>query len=227
MSRTYAIADLHGRVDLLDLAIAAIDRHAAGATARIVTLGDYVDRGPDSRAVIERLMNFRSPTQQLIALKGNHEAMMWEACNNLLELERWLELGGDATLASYGTFADPVEAVRAVPAAHLLWIANLAPLHVDAHRVFVHAGVDPDLSLQRQDLKTLLWKRYLAGDESGHGARHVVHGHHATDAAPVVTKGRTNLDGFGWRSGRLAIGVFADGHSGGATDFLDIRAPAR
>ena len=101
MSLTYAVPDLHGRIDLLEGAIERIAVHAAGQRSTIITLGDYVDRGPDSRKVIERLMTWQSDTLQLVTLKGNHEAMMWETCNNLAELGWWTKNGGDQTIASY------------------------------------------------------------------------------------------------------------------------------
>ena len=223
MSITYAIPDLHGRLDLLDSAIEKIVEHSARKRATVVTLGDYVDRGPSSRQVIERLMGWRSDKLTLVNLKGNHEAMMWETCNNLAELSWWIENGGDRTLASYGDQSsqgncDP----RIVPPAHLNWIADLALMHVDQHRVFVHAAVDPKIPLDQQSEQTLLWKRYPEGFDLGHGHRHVVHGHHANPKAPIVTNGKTNLDGLAWKTGRLVIGVFEDDRPGGASEFLEI-----
>ena len=80
MSKTYAIADLHGRLDLLEMALARIADHA-DLPGTIVTLGDYVDRGPDSRQVIERLMGgLGREGSRLICLKGNHEDIMWQTC---------------------------------------------------------------------------------------------------------------------------------------------------
>jgi serine/threonine protein phosphatase 1 len=225
MSFTYAIPDVHGRLDLLDAGLARVAQHAAGERATIVTLGDYVDRGPNSRGVIECLMAWRSETLTLVALKGNHEAMMWETCNNLLELGRWVENGGGQTLASYGVNYSLLDSnLRLVPQAHLDWIANLAVMHVDRHRVFAHAGVDCKIPLSRQSEQVLLWKRYPAGFDRGHGDRHVVHGHHADPKAPLVTSGKTNLDGLAWQTGRLVIGVFDDDRPGGAVEFLEIHS---
>ena len=221
MSTTYAIPDIHGRLDLLDAAIDKIVEHSARNPATVVTLGDYVDRGLRSRQVIERLMGWSSEKLKLVPLKGNHEAMMWEVCSNLAELDWWIENGGDRTLASYGSDLDP----RCVPSSHLDWIANLPLMHVDQHRVFVHAAVDPTISLDRHSEQTLLWKRYAEGDERGHGHRHVVHGHHANPEAPIVTKGKTNLDGLAWKTGRLVVGVFDDDQLGGASEFLEVFGP--
>lgn len=225
MSLTFAIPDLHGRLDLLEQAMSRILEHVDNQVARIVTLGDYVDRGPDSRGVIEFLMQWSFPNLQLIALKGNHEAMMWEACNNLVEAEWWIENGGNETLASYGggpRFGGTLHEI--IPHHHLRWIDQLPMVYADLHRVFVHAGVDPRLPLHQQSDRTLLWKRYPRGGESGHGRRHVVHGHHADEKAPLLFKGRTNLDGMAWKTGRLVVGVFSDDRPGGAIEFLEISA---
>src|SRR5258706_12451701 len=101
MSRTYAVPDLHGRYDLLNAAIEKILDHSRGDAAKMVTLGDYVDRGPHSRQVMERLVNWSSKELPLVALKGNHEAMMWECCRNLSEIDEWLRNGGEPKLFSY------------------------------------------------------------------------------------------------------------------------------
>jgi serine/threonine protein phosphatase 1 len=222
MSLTYAIPDLHGRLDLLEAAIKKVAEHSAGKQSTVVTLGDYVDRGPSSRQVIDRLMNWKSGYLRIVNLKGNHEAMMWEVCRNLSELSWWIQNGGDRTLESYGQESRKNFDLSIVPPAHLSWIANLLPIYFDRHRVFVHAGVDPEIPLHQQSERTLLWKRYSHGFGVGHGDRHVVHGHHADPKAPIVTKDKTNLDGLAWKTGRLVIGVFEDDRTGGASDFLEI-----
>ncbi len=222
MNLTYAIPDIHGRIDLLDAAIEKIIGHASGRPSIVVTLGDYVDRGPSSRQVIERLMSWRPDDLRIVNLKGNHEAMMWETCNKLGELNWWTRNGGDRTLVSYGQTPQGNPDLAVVPRAHLDWIANLALMHVDRHRVFVHAAVDPKIPLHQQNEQTLLWKRYPDGQSLGHGHRHVVHGHDANSKAPIVTSGRTNLDGLAWKTGRLIVGVFDDDQPGGASEFLEI-----
>jgi len=224
MSNTYAIPDIHGRRDLLDSALDRIHRHATDALGgTIVLLGDYVDRGPNSRQVIERLTNFRSEKFQLVPLKGNHEVMMWQACNQQVELNWWIENGGDATLASYRESPGAAGiSTNIVPKPHLQWISDLALMHVDHHRVYVHAAVDPGIPLRQQSERTLLWKVYPEGYGKGHGHRHVVHGHHSTAQAPVVTGGKTNLDSLAWKTGRLVVGVFDDDQPGAASEYLEI-----
>src|SRR2546430_4954764 len=177
MSRTYAVPDLDGRYDLLNAAIEKILVHSRGTAAKMVTVGDYVDRGPHSRQVMERLVNWSSEELPLVALKGNHEAMMWECCRNLSEIDCWLRNGGGQTLSSYGA-ANSLD-TSAVPVAHLDWIAKLPSLYFDQHRIYVHAGLDHMLPLNQQTDQTLLWKRYPEGFKKGHGKYHVVHGHDA------------------------------------------------
>src|SRR5262249_61456530 len=99
-------------------------------------------------------------------------------------------------------------------------------MHVDRHRVYVHAGVDPDLPLAAQDPEQLLWKIYKAPDQRGHGTRHVVHGHHQNKDGPVTTEGRTNLDTQAWYTGRLVIGVFDDEVAGGPVSLLEVHGGA-
>ena len=159
--------------------------------AIIVTIGDYVDKGPQSRQVIERLLPGIAGGWRFVALKGNHDAMMVEALRDPAKMAAWLEKGGDAALASYG--GDPA----AVPQAHIAWLDGLRLMHVDAHRLYVHAGVEPEVPLDRQSEKTLLWKRYPKGYSGGFGDRHVVHGHDNYPDGPLLYEGRTNLDTAG------------------------------
>ena len=117
--------------------------------------------------------------------------MMVEALRNSSKMASWLEKGGDAALASYG--GDPA----AVPQAHIAWLDQLGLMHLDTHRLYVHAGVDPGIPLNEQSETTLLWKRYPKGFSGGFGGRHVVHGHDNFPDGPLLYEGRTNLDTLG------------------------------
>lgn len=227
MSKTYAIADVHGRFDLLEMALTKIVDHAELPTT-IITLGDYVDRGPDSRQVIERLMTgLDGEGWRLICLKGNHEDIMWQTCRGIVpDCDWWLTNGGGATLISYGqNLGDEVD-VRVVPDQHLRWVERLPLMHVDEHRIFVHGGVDPNFSLNEQDPQDVIWKIYDDLDEGGYGQRHVVHGHHQHADGPILKKKRTNLDTFAWYTGRLVIGVFDDDTPGGPIEILETQGQA-
>src|SRR5205814_9549784 len=121
---------------------------------------------------------------------------------------------GDAALNSYG--GDPAD----VPLAHIAWLDRLRLMHVDAHRLYVHAGVDPGIPLDRQSEATVLCKRYPKGFSRGFGELHVVHCHDNSPDGPLLYQGRTNLDTAAWRTGRLTVGVFDDGRPGGPVDFI-------
>jgi serine/threonine protein phosphatase 1 len=214
MNFTYVIPDIHGRVDLLCDGLAQIAGHAGGQTGTIVALGDYVNKGPDSKGVIDRLRAGPPDGWLFHALKGNHDAMMVEALRNPFRMASWIERGGDATMRSYG--GDPLN----VPQADIEWLDKRPLFHADRWRVYVHAGLDPEVALDQQAERTLLWKRYPQGLHGGFGDRHVVHGHDSFPDGPKLYEGRTNLDTRAWRTGRLVIGVFDDSKPGGPIDFI-------
>jgi serine/threonine protein phosphatase 1 len=217
MSLTYVIPDIHGRDDLLGEALAEIAAHAGGKAGAIVAIGDYVDKGPHSKEVIERLLPGVAEGWRFVALKGNHDAMMVQALRDPAMMTAWMEKGGDAALASYG--GDPA----AVPQSHIAWLDRLQLMHLDAHRLYVHAGVDPEIPLDRQSEATLLTKRYPKGFSEGFGQLHVVHGHDNFPDGPLLFEGRTNLDTLAWRTGRLTVGVFDDARAGGPIEFIVVR----
>jgi len=218
---TYAIADLHGRADLLEEALASIEAHAPWPS-KVVFLGDYIDRGPSSRQIIERLMGEPPAGWTWICIKGNHEDMVRLVLRGQADLDWWIGNGGRQTLESYGH--EPGEELDAtiIPIAHRHWLYHLPTLHIDKHRVFVHAGVDPMVPLGQQDELTLLWRLYNDDDERGHGSRHVVHGHHQFAHGPLLMKGRSNLDTYAWLTGRIVVAVFDDDVPGGPVDLIVI-----
>jgi len=221
MSKTYVIPDIHGRHDLLSGGLAEITARSRGNGGVIITIGDYVDKGPQSKQVVDLLRSGVGEDFRLVALKGNHDALMIDALRDSLKMPTWLAKGGDSALASYGGDAADV------PPSHIDWLDRLKLIHLDAHRLYVHAGVDPDLPLDRQDEHTLLWKRYAKGFPLGFGRYHVVHGHDNCPGGPLLYEGRTNLDTLAWRTGQLTIGVFDDDRPGGPVDLIVIRgAPA-
>jgi serine/threonine protein phosphatase 1 len=233
MSLTYVVPDLHGRLDLLDEGLRRISAHAAGQPGTVILLGDYVDKGPDSGPVVDRLLqglelSGLADGWRFVALKGNHDAMMVEALRDPANMASWIEKGGDAALASYG--GDPAAvppAHVAVPQAHIEWLDRLPLLHLDRHRLYVHAGVDAGISLGEQTEKTLLNKRYPPDERSGFDGLHVVHGHDNFPEGPLLYQGRSNLDTQAWRTGRLVIGIFDDAKEGGPLELIEIKgAPA-
>jgi serine/threonine protein phosphatase 1 len=231
MTTTYAIGDIHGRLDPLTAAMDHIHAHAAGRPHRIIFLGDYIDRGPESRGVIEFLMAAER-TGPITCLKGNHEALMLGALRRPDggALPRWLRNGGDATLRSYGTDAHDLSAV---PQEHLNWLARLPFLIHDDHRIYVHAGVTPGIPLDRQDEDACLWIRepFLRAPPAAFD-RHVVHGHTPTWAGkpdpsePELLPHRSNLDTGAYFTGVLTVGIFDDDLPGGPVSTLRVEGPS-
>ena len=233
MSKTYVIGDLHGRYDLLQMALSEIGKrvHSGRTPATVIMLGDYVDRGLASRQIIELLMDGIG-TIKLICLKGNHEEIMYETCRKPLDPNWWLGNGGGQTLMSYGHSARGPIDLSVVSDVHLDWIGKLPYMHVDKHRVYVHAGVDASRPLADQveaftgslweRTRLVTWWRYGDTEQGGHGNYHVLHGHTPYKEGPMRYQGRTNLDTYAWRTGRLVVGVFDDDTPGGPVGLIEV-----
>jgi serine/threonine protein phosphatase 1 len=217
MSLTYVIPDIHGRIDLLRDGFAGILAHAGSNVGVIVALGDYVDKGPDSKAVVDFVRAGPPPGWSFFPLKGNHDAMMVEALRDPARMQWWQQRGGDDAIRSYG--GD----LANVPPDDIEWLDRLALMHIDRQRIYVHAGLDRDLPLDQQIEKTLLWKRYPEGDALDFRGRHIVHGHDSFVDGPKLYEGRSNLDTRAWRTGRLVIAVFDDDRPGGPIDFVTVQ----
>ncbi len=155
--RLLAIGDIHGCLIALDTLLEAVRPQPDD---QIVTLGDYVDRGPDSRGVLDRLLQLRQQFP-LVALRGNHEQMMVQARTDPEVREDWLLFGGQATLLSYGQAGEPGR-LEEVPQHHWLFLEkNLVWWHETDSHFFVHANVRPDLPLAEQPETTLLWEKLI------------------------------------------------------------------
>ncbi|MEB3417016.1 metallophosphoesterase family protein [Salipiger marinus] len=210
MTPIFAIGDIHGQIDRLHEALDMIERDA-DRDAPVVFLGDYVDRGPDSRAVIDTLMRGQAEGRPWTCLMGNHDRYVLRFLDNPLyddpQTSRpllWTDppLGGRATLASYGVdvgdhrtlTALRDDAAEAIPQAHLDWIAALPRLHEADHQIFVHAGLRPGVPLDAQAEDDLIWIRKPFLETEHDWGRLVVHGHTALDF-PQLYANRLNLDG--------------------------------
>jgi len=204
--RVYAIGDVHGRADLLEQVFARIDadlRSTPAARPIEVLLGDYVDRGPASRQVIERLIGRRGE-RETVCLKGNHETFVPEFLQDPATLPDWQRYGGLETLMSYGlTPARNADAgaraelaaafAQALPAAHLAFLRGLKPTFTCGDFFFVHAGVRPGVALAKQQESDLLWIRedFLLHEEPF--GKIIVHGHTPV-GQPDIRPNRINID---------------------------------
>jgi serine/threonine protein phosphatase 1 len=200
----FAVGDIHGRYDLLLKALAEIEARWHSPNT-IVFLGDYIDRGPQSREVVETLM--AGPTRDgdtWICLRGNHEQMMVDTYRKPLDPDWWLTNGGAQTVASFG--GRPSEAV-------IDWCEALPTSYETPSHFFVHAGIRPGLSLHLQDDEAKLWIRdKFLHDERDHG-KHIVHGHTPNRSAELM-QNRTNLDSGACFYGTLSVGRFGQGACG-------------
>jgi serine/threonine protein phosphatase 1 len=183
----FAVGDIHGHFDkliaLLEQCLVFAESHAA--TAEFVLLGDYVDRGPQSRQVVEFLLDRPAG---ILALRGNHEELLIAAAADADRAEVWFRNGGIATLDSYGLL-DP----SLIPAEHVDFLAGLPVFHDDGVRLFVHAGIDA-ADVEARDPRVLLWTRQHPPDHAIL-PRFLVHGHTPTaDRRPDLRANRLNLD---------------------------------
>ena len=177
-----------------------------------VTLGDYFDRGPDSRGVLDRLISNPFPTD-FVALKGNHEELFETFLRDPAIADQWRHLGGLETLHSYGVqvrslmvgknYKQVAEALRAaVPQAHLRFLSSLK-LSLTVGRYFLcHAGVRPGVPLEDQSAEDLLWIREQFLDSRADFGKIVVHGHTPIEE-PEVRPNRINIDTGAFMTGRL------------------------
>jgi len=209
----FAIGDVHGEAyKLRQLHAAILDRIAfEGRAAKIIHLGDYVDRGPDSRAAVEAVMALekrfdRDPVVEIVSLMGNHEQMMLDAydAQDVDVAGSWWSQGGSETADSY---ADGRETVGAnwretVPKEHISWMRRLPGMLHDQERrlVFVHAGIEP-AQFPDEDQRTYLWTRserfflqWQWPDREELKGLMVIHGHTPKSFDPEIYPHRINVD---------------------------------
>ncbi|WP_050930131.1 metallophosphoesterase family protein [Aestuariivita boseongensis] len=219
----YAIGDIHGQHGMLEDALARIEADG-GPDAPVVFLGDYVDRGPDSRAVIDTLIKGQSQGRNWTCLKGNHDRLFqWFMEDtprhdpHLLVGFHWFHdrIGGTETLASYGiTFDDQTrlaalheEAKETIPPAHVAFLNSLPVLHEANELLFVHAGIRPGIAIKDQTEEDLVWIRQEFHSHKDPHPKLVVHGHTPVNEATHYGN-RINLDSGAGYGKPLSTAVF-------------------
>ncbi len=213
-TRYYVIGDIHGRNDLFERLIAAIEEEAAGANGldiRVILLGDLVDRGPESAMVISNARDWQKRRNVRI-LAGNHEEMFLRSFESTSVLRQFLRHGGRETILSYGMPADQYNQasleelqslmVEYIPNEDREFLAGFDEFVIAGDYVFVHAGIQPGIELEEQSREDLLWirERFLEFDEPH--PRYVVHGHTIFEQ-PDVRRNRIGIDTGAYRHGRL------------------------
>jgi serine/threonine protein phosphatase 1 len=213
--RIYAIGDIHGRVDLLNAVFERIDAtlktHPIEQSVQVF-LGDYIDRGPNSREVIDALIA-RKKQHAMLCLKGNHESYAVQFLNDPSVLAEWMQFGGIQTLLSYGikpstrshpqSPEDVANAFRqALPASHHRFLEGLGLSFTCGDFFFTHAGVRPGIPLSQQHEHDLIWIRddFLLHEENF--GKIIVHGH-TPAKEPDIRPNRINIDTGAYATGRL------------------------
>ncbi|MGH6781304.1 MAG: metallophosphoesterase [Sphingomonadaceae bacterium] len=219
--RVYAIGDIHGRLDLFDMLLDAIDADdtARGAAeTQIILLGDLIDRGPDPAGVVARALRLGDAGRKVRYLLGNHEEVFLRAASGDAKATKFLiRIGGRSTLASYGiTEAEYDELdyedlaqllVARVPREHLAFLEGFEDMIELGDYVFVHAGVRPGVELAEQKPSDLRWIRDEFLRHQGSHGRVVVHGHSISEDVDRQPN-RIGIDTGAYASGRLtAIGL--------------------
>ncbi len=219
--RVYAIGDIHGRSDLLDRLLASIDaddRARGGLERELIFLGDLVDRGPDSRGVVERLLALSKGPGKVRFLMGNHEEVFLRAAQADLRALRFLtRIGGRETLLSYGISADEYRNVdfeelaallaQRVPAEHIEFLAGFESWIEIGDYLFVHAGIRPGVAMADQERGDLCWIRDEFLNCRDSFGKMVVHGHSIVDAVEERAN-RIGIDTGAFASGKLtAVGL--------------------
>lgn len=214
--RVYAIGDVHGRLDLLVELIDRIERDNSArgpADAQVIMLGDLVDRGPHSAEIVEYFINARPQFATFRFLMGNHEQAMLESLDEAGDPRAtgWLRFGGMETLDSYDVPETAYEATgrllsdalrRHVPSDHLAFLKTFEDKLTIGDYLFVHAGIRPGVSLDKQRADDLLWiRREFLDDETDHGYI-VVHGH-TVQEEPEFRANRIGIDTGAYRTGVL------------------------
>ena len=211
--RIYAVGDIHGRADLLDTMAGLVARDMAarpGPAATTIFLGDYVDRGPESRQVIDRLARGDFPTP-IVTLRGNHEDILIGFLDGDVEADYHDQLGGTATLASYGLDAaafawagkrERAAMLQAIPPEHGSFLHDLRLSETVGDYFFCHAGARPGVPLTQQSAEDLMWIRDEFLTSTYDFGKVVVHGHTPV-RSPLIRANGIDIDTHAFASGIL------------------------
>ena len=220
--RIYAVGDIHGRLDLLKEVHEKISAHALAyqGTKMVVYLGDYIDRGPHAKQVVDYLLAQALPNFKSIYLLGNHEQILLQFLegHSLDIAHEWFGFGGLATLQSYGVTLRGIptqkdlprlqaEFAEKCPVTHRQFYQTLALSFELGGYFFVHAGIKPKLPLTKQIADDMLWIRDEFLTSRRQFEKVIVHGHSVTEF-PEIKSNRIGLDTGAYASGLLTCAVF-------------------
>ncbi|MEG3439665.1 metallophosphoesterase family protein [Pannus brasiliensis CCIBt3594] len=197
--RTLAIGDIHGCSTALDYLLEIV---APGSGDTLITLGDYVNKGKDSKGVLDRMISLHE-RGNLVALKGNHEILMLEGRENPEKYRTWLNKGGKATLKSYSK-REKSATFRDIPESHWHFLENICiDCYETENYIFVHANLDPDLPLSRQPDSKLFWEK-LTRPVVHYSGKTVICGHTSQkNGKPLHFGSAICIDTWAWGKGWL------------------------
>lgn len=191
MGRIFAIGDIHGCADRLKALIARLDIDAQ--QDRLIFIGDYIDRGPDVRGVVDMILDLKERMDHVICLLGNHERMFLDYYLHHRGLELLLDNGGTETLESYGFRRSGQDPSFRLPEQHLRFYQSLLPYYETDHYIFVHAGLRPGIPLPNQDVEDLIWIRFDFIRSVYDFGKKVVFGH-TPFSVPLVESNKIGID---------------------------------
>lgn len=201
MKRIFAIGDIHGCISNLMSIMDMIDIDTRNDA--LIFIGDYIDRGPDSKGVVDFVLKLRENIKHIICLLGNHEQMFLDYINDgNIYKEMFLINGGEYTISSYGVVETAGKSRVDVPENHMEFFTSLLPYYETEDYIFVHAGLKPAISLEKQDIKDLIWIRNEFINSSYDFGKTVVFGHTPLPQ-PLIDSNKIGIDTGAVYGGKL------------------------
>ncbi len=191
MPRIFAIGDIHGCSNTFRKLL--FEKIAIKKSDTIYCIGDYIDRGKDSKGVIDIILQLRTQHYRINTLKGNHEQMMLDSTEDEEAFKLWMANGGDATLRSFD-----VESINELPPVYLNFFKRTKYFIETKEYIFVHAGLNFELPNPFEDKESMLWIRNFRVDKKKLNGKLLIHGHTPVPATFILTQkpeGAVNIDG--------------------------------
>jgi serine/threonine protein phosphatase 1 len=207
MNKTYVIGDIHGCSNTLTGLLKIIEPVHEDDT--IIFIGDYIDRGPDSKGVVDLILDLRKRHHRIITLMGNHEFMFMNTFKGI-GIQDFIAMGGDATLRSYDIPLDSLQDIHnKIPTEHLRFFQDLLLYWEDHEHIYVHAGLQPGVHLTQQSMDWLLWAREEFIDLKYDFGKKVIYGHTPYDT-PKIDENKIGVDTGAVYDGCLTCLVLPD-----------------